>query len=59
MKRELFDIWEEPNSGTIFPWRAQMVNFVANLPTRVAAESFVESIKKARAQDAKSVVTSK
>jgi hypothetical protein len=55
MKRELFDIWEEPNAGTIFSWRAQMVNYVANMPTRAAAERFVESIKKARAQDAKSV----
>ena len=65
MKRELFDIWEEPVfiSGQkppwippyAMPWKAQMVNYVGNFSTRENAETFVASVKKSRAQEAKAV----
>lgn len=58
MKRELFDIWENPER-VIMRWHVMMVNYVAHFETRELAENFVEAIKKARAQDAKSVTRSK
>lgn len=39
----LFDIWEEP--GTPNPWKAQLVNYVGNFPTKDAAENFIEAVK--------------
>ncbi len=56
MKRELFDIWEDTDDTGPFPWRVQMVNYVAQLRSRPAAESFVESTKKARVLAAKDAV---
>ncbi len=57
MKRELFDIWEDQNNPRgSYPWQAQMVNYVGSFPTRETAERFIEATKKARTQDAKSVV---
>ena len=57
MKHELFDIWEDQNNlqGS-YPFRAQLVNYIGNFPTRQTAERFIETTKKARMRDAKSVV---
>jgi hypothetical protein len=53
MKHELFDIWEEENStDPLFRWCAKLVNYVGRFRSRAAAESFVESTKKARAKTA-------
>jgi hypothetical protein len=58
MKRELFDIWEEPQPYhlSVMPWRVQLVNYVGSFPTRHYAEQFVESTKKARVLAEKSGV---
>jgi hypothetical protein len=56
VKRELFDIWEDESPVSLLPWCAQMVNYVAHFDTKEQAESFVAATKKARTQDAKSVV---
>ena len=55
MKRPLFDIWEDMDDIGPFPWRVQMVNYVAQCRTRVGAEKLVEWTKKAREQDAKKI----
>jgi hypothetical protein len=54
-RRLLYEIWESPDQ-VIGRWRAQMVNYVAHFETREQAESFVAATKRAREQDAKSVV---
>lgn len=55
MKADLFSIWENPARSTL-AWHVQMVNYVAHFNTREEAERFVDATKKAREQDAKSVV---
>lgn len=47
----LFDIWEDksPLNGK-YPWRAQLVKYVAEFSTKAAAERFVEAVKKTRKQ---------
>lgn len=56
MARPLFEIWEEPNSrDPLFPWCVQLVNYVGRFRSRPAAESFAESTKVVRAQDAKRI----
>jgi hypothetical protein len=58
MKRELFDIWEDPNPPHIaFPIAVQMVNYVGHYSCRETAESFITSTKKALAQDQKAVTS--
>lgn len=54
MKRELFDIWENPER-VIMRWHVMMVNYVAHFETRELAESFVAATKRSREQDAKRI----
>jgi hypothetical protein len=55
MKRELFDIWKDDvQYGTVYPWRAQLVNYIGRFPTQDAAEKFVAATKAAREKAAKS-----
>jgi hypothetical protein len=56
MKRELFDIWQNPDRD-LWSWHVAMVNYVAHFNTQEEAERFVETTKKAREQDAKSVTS--
>lgn len=47
MAHERFEIWED-NTSTVFPqwpWRAEMVNYVARFETREKAERYVDSVK--------------
>lgn len=60
MKRDLFDIWEDPKSiRPERPWRVQLVNYVGHFMNREQAELFVASTKRWRAAAAKSVTKSK
>jgi len=43
MSRELFEIWEE-SEGT-HPVKMQLVNYVGNFETRVAAERYATAVK--------------
>jgi hypothetical protein len=54
MTHQLFDIWENPERTT-FAWHVQMVNYVGHFNTRKLAESFVEAVKRQRAQEATAV----
>ena len=54
MKRELFDIWENPDR-VIMRWHVMMVNYVAHFETRELAEKFVEATKRCREQESKEV----
>lgn len=45
MARTLYEIWDEPDNGH-FHWKAQMVNYIANFPTKEAAERQVEAVKR-------------
>jgi len=46
MNHERFDIWEEPNpENKNLPWRAQMIDYVAEFIVREAAERFVDEVK--------------
>jgi hypothetical protein len=56
VKRALFDIWEDESPVSLLPWCVQTANYVAHFPSMIQAELFVEATKKARKQDAKSVV---
>ena len=43
MDHERFEIWEERNEVTKTDWRAMMVNYIGNFPTREAAQKVVDS----------------
>lgn len=46
MSHERYDIWEDKNSlYPQWPWRAQMVNYVARFMTQEGAERFVTATK--------------
>jgi hypothetical protein len=52
MSHERFEIWEETDSAfPQWPWRAQVVNYVARFASRESAESFVKSVKEYREQN--------
>jgi hypothetical protein len=54
-KPQLFNLWENPDRKTL-RWHVQMVNYVAHFDTKELAEKFIETTKRAREQEAKSVV---
>lgn len=47
---KLYDIWLEPDPDpnptdkNYFPWKVQMVNYVANIRSEAAAKQFVEVV---------------
>ena len=51
--RELWEIWEEPKppEGSKkkwipeLPWRAQMIDYVAQFPNKAAAERYIATVK--------------
>lgn len=44
-----YEIWEEKETQfPLWPWRAQLLNYVARFQTREKAEQFVLSIKNYR-----------
>lgn len=46
MSHELYAIWEETDDQYyLVPWRAQMVNYIAQFETKAQAEGFVASVK--------------
>jgi hypothetical protein len=46
MSHERYDIWEETDDiYYLVPWRAQMVNYIAQFETKKQAEGFVASVK--------------
>lgn len=51
MSHARYDIWEEPNVNIAFPWRVQMINYVASVSSREAAERLVEATKKYREKE--------
>jgi hypothetical protein len=53
----LFDIWEEP--GDVNPVKLQLVNYVGSFPTREKAESFANTTRMYRAQEAKAAPAKK
>jgi hypothetical protein len=49
MKRQLYEIWKIdslPFPGYMFPWKAQMVNYIAGFLTEKEAIRYVSAIKK-------------
>jgi hypothetical protein len=48
MKRQLYEIWKEelPFPGYMFPWKAQMVNYVAGFLTEAETIRYIDAIKK-------------
>lgn len=57
MKRELFDIWETEPDRQVFRWHVQMVNYVARVPSKEAAEKLVAATMRCREQEAKKIKT--
>lgn len=46
MSHELYDIWEETDDKYyLVPWRAQMVNYIAQFETELQAKGFVAATK--------------
>jgi hypothetical protein len=53
MAHEFLSIWRDPNPRIPeLSWRAQLAGHIGQFPSREAAEKYVDTVRKYRAQEA-------
>lgn len=46
MTHERYEIWEQESANDPeYPWRLQLVNYIAEFPSKVAAEQYRDFVK--------------